>query len=483
MEDNRREISEELNRIGVLISDGLNGEALIALRRLSHENPSLVEPHLLAASLLFGQGDYEEALNTLERSLELEPDNSDALKMRDACRTALNAQATPSKPFCYYPQSINYEAKKTKVYTKKCRSCGKEILREARRCRHCGSPVGVPRLVAQAATVLLSTGALVFLFYFVTSIAGTRRMDPVVFSEEGVRLDPAETKGQPAASLRMEQIRWHPGSLLPMPIPPTQDVGQLRSMSHGVTFRGSLVNASYKPLSHVLVVARFYGAKSGRDYGAISTEVRNLEPGMSKSFTLTVRLPNRPGKCEVFLEEIEFGTDLAGSEQQAEAVESESIAADEKASFPFPFSQGHIAGNPAIIIAADEKASFPFPWGRFLVMSALSAVLLFLAARCQILCNSRIPWNYELREDAWSSILCVPFIVLCNVFFLIIIEGTRQLAMQGISLGPIVTVGLLGATILLFLCVSFFFKRGFFGTLLIFFFYGCLYLVVLPILR
>jgi hypothetical protein len=458
MEDNGGEISEELNRIGVLISDGLNGEALIALRRLSHENPHRSEPHLLAASLLSGQGDYEEALTALECCLELEPENSDALKMRDACQAALNAQATPSKPFCYYPQSISYEAKKTRISTKKCRSCGKEILREARRCRHCGAPVGVPPLIAQTATILLSTGALVFLFYFVTSILGTRRMDPVVFSEEGVRLDSAETKGQPAASLRVEHIRWHPGSLLPMPIAPTQNVGQLRSMSHGVTFQGTLVNASDKPLAHALVVARFYGAKSGRDYGAISTEVRNLKPGMTKSFTLTVRLPNRPGKCEVFLEEIEFGTDLAASEWQSGVAESEA---------------------PAV----EEKAPFLFPWGRFLVMSALSAVLLFLAARCQILCNSRIPWDYELKEDAWSSILCVPFITLCNVFFLIIVEGTRRLAVQGISLGPIVTVALLGVVVLLFVCVSFFFKRAFFGTLLIFFFYGCLYLMVSPILR
>ncbi|HPA44334.1 MAG TPA: hypothetical protein PK395_01115 [bacterium] len=458
MEENRREISEELNRIGVLISDGLNGEALIALRRLSHENPRLAEPHFLAASLLFSQGDHEEALTALECCLELEPENGDALKMRDACQAALNAQATPSKPFCYYPQSISYEAKKTKVYTKKCRSCGKEILREARRCRHCGAPVGVPRLVAQTATVLLATGALLFLFYFVTSILGTKRMEPVVFSEEGVRIDSAEARDQPAASLRVEHIRWHPGSLLPMPLPPTQDVGQLRNMSHGVNFQGALVNASYKPLSHVLVVARFYGEKSGREDVAISTEVRNLDPGMSKSFALTVRLPNRPGKCEVFLEEVQFGTDLAASEQQTEVAESEAAA-------------------------VEEKASSPFPWGRFLVMSALSAVLLFLAARCQILCNGRIPWDYELREDAWASILCVPFIALCNVFFLIIYEGTRQLAQQGIFLGPIVRIALLGASILLFLCVAFFFKRGFFGTLLIFFFYGCLYLVVLPILR
>ncbi|MFH1742369.1 MAG: hypothetical protein ABIH23_25475, partial [bacterium] len=317
----------------------------------------------------------------------------------------------------------------------------------------------------------MGLGLIVLMVYFITSVIGRRTLEPTLFSTDGSIVESGTPQDQKAA-LRVDQVKWHPGSILPMPIQAdTRD--QLYAMSHKATFRGQLTNISEEHLGRALVAVRFYGAKSGLEYGGVSVEVWNLKPGDSKPFSGSTRLYNRPGACRISIDEVHFGSEPPELAKMAEAAE-EAGAAPEEGWSEFSPDSAHAPPN-----FVEYEESQGFSWIRFALTCLLSACLLFIAARLQILCNARIPWDQDLRLDAWASVLAIPFVTFCNVVIVLF----HYVASQVPSAGPLVRIALIGLHIGLLFVIWLFFKRGLGGILLIFFFYACLYLMVFSFIR
>jgi len=449
MTNDDMQLREDLDNAKMLASDGLSSEALIQLRRIVHRAPDCAEAHSLIAALLCNQGVYDEALDAANRALELDPENRRALEIKQACEHAQEHEKPPEIPFGYRPGTLHYEPKKTKVFTRPCPHCGQEIHRGVQLCRHCGAYIGPPKWARKLGLGVLGVLLFVGLIFFVTSVLGTRSMAPLYFDAEGnpveaiTAADVIEDATGPQPAFRIGQIRWHPGSVFPVPVPADR-VDQMYSMSHGVTFSGELRNLSDKHLGYALVVAHFYGRQTGNELGAAAQEVYNVTPGHSVPLDFGARISNRPGDCSIAIVDISYGV-------------------FDRAPAPAPV----------------EATGSSFPWLRFSAMFVLSVLLLFGAARLQLACNVKNAWDFELKEDFWASVLMVPVVVICNFLIFFVLMGTRELATQGIGLGPIVLFAMIAPFILIFVGIGVLFKREFWGTMLIVFFYGCLFLVAL----
>jgi hypothetical protein len=294
---------------------------------------------------------------------------------------------------------------------------------------------------------LMGAGLIAVLLYFLFSVVGRRSLDPVLVRADGTIVESPSAEDKDVV-LRIDRLQWHPGSILPAPIP-TDSGDQMYNMSHGTTCSGWVTNVSQEYLAYAVVYAHFSG-RAGTHFGSAEAQVMGLAPGQSKKFSMSARLGNRASHCTIAVGELEFG------ERGEESARAADVA---------PPSEGR-----------------GFPWLRFVLMCILSSMLLFAAARLQLACNARIPWDYELKADAVASVLAIPFIVLANTLLLFYVYGLSELAGRGIILGPIAGLAVLGPLICLVLILVFFFKRGFWGTAGIIFFYGCLYLCLLRLI-
>ena len=300
----------------------------------------------------------------------------------------------------------------------------------------------MPQWLKTISKCLMGTALIVVLLYFLFSVVGRRSINPILVRADGTIVD-SSYAGQEDIALRLDRLQWHPGSILPAPIP--ADSGeQMYNSSYGSRCSGWVTNASDETLAYVVIYAHFSG-RTGIHFGSTQTEVIAVAPGESKKFSMTMRVGNRPSNCEISFGEIEFGEPDADLALAAEV--------------------------------AQPSEPRGFPWVRFLWMSLLSASLLFGAARLQLACNPKIPWDYEWYADAVASVLAVPFIAAANAWLLFITYGATK-----VNLGPIVGVGIMAPFLTLLFVVAFFFKRGCGGVFLIWFFYGCLYLLVLRLM-
>lgn len=447
MPNSDHDLRGELERARSLAADGLQGEALILLRKIIRDRPDASEAYYLIAGLLLTQEAYDEALEAAERCLGLDPENDRAKTIRDACQEALTKRATSTSVIARQPGTFVYEAPKRKVPTRRCPSCGQEITRGARLCRHCGASIGMPPWLWKISTWAVGVGVIVVLFHLLTSVAGRRSLDPVLLGADGMIVESPSPAGEEIA-IRLDRLRWHPGGIFPLPIP--ADSGdQIRPMSHEASCDGHITNASSELLAYVVIYAHFSG-RTGIPFGAAQAEVIGVSPGESKEFSMSARLGNYASNCEISIGEIQFGP-----------------LDEELTRIAAPAQPTRIPG---------------FPWGRFILMSALSSILLFVAARLQLACDPKIAWDYELRADALASVLAVPFIALATAWIFFLRSGLASLAEQRISLGPIASLAMVAPFLLLLIVLSFLFKRGCGGLFLIWFFFGSLSLILLGLM-
>ncbi len=432
-----------------LASEKYYTEALYLLREIEEAGEMTSASLYLTAAVLWAIAENEEAKDYLTRCLEIDPEHSEALRLRDLLQNSDTRKPIEHRsllPGSGAPQFDAPALNRPFWARRTCPNCQHEFARERLYCPYCHEPIPQSRLLPIIKYAFLFFALLTAGYLILRWIPISTGQDSRFFQKPSEGSILVETSEPGLGTIfAIHEIRFKKKGILPL---------AREEMPCSGTIMGEFENLSSQWLKNAEIHIALQGQK--HEIGAAFFTISNVTPGATVPIKCEVAATVRPRTYTLHISNVDLTSQSLAGIQPAGSAHA-------------PMRKGGFFGR--------------FAWGRFFANVVAGMIALFLGARFVVLCSNSMKWNEEWKEDAiLTTLATIPLLIVTMIEFYLV-AGIYAFMEAGVNLGPIIYVAMAAPTLLYFGAVAFFFKRGCLGTLGIVFASGLLKPLVLVLIE